>query len=125
MSSERIERMQEVINEDNALVLSNYPVNWAGAALHMRNGNSNDVIVYVDESDDGTIWTVRTFSTPAASGQTSITLVEEGFGCILFTSTSKYLRIRVAAAEGDTTLNGVFVHMTQWPPKGLVPSEYA
>ena len=125
MSSERLERIHEVINEDSPLILSNYPINWAGVAVHLRNDNPNDVVLTVQESDNGSTWTVKTFSTPALGGQLEITLAELSFASILFASSSKYVRFTTVAESGGTTLVGVYADLTQWPPKGLVPSEYA
>lgn len=122
MSGERIERDQLVIRDNTGVVFSNYPIHFAGAALHMRNASNNDSVVEVHESDDGATWSVVTFSTVAAAGLLNATLSGLSYLAILFTSSSKYIRLRLKAENTD----GVYASMTQYPPKARETSdEYA
>lgn len=123
MSGERAPYRQQLVvrgaDSSGAVVLSNWPINFAGACILMRNDNDNPVTVMLQDSNDGTTWNLLTFSTPTAAGQLNIVLSELSFAAILFTTCRKYVRISVTAGAGLLTNAGVYCHICQWPPKGL------
>jgi len=64
------------------------PVNREGASLFLCNYSGSSRIVYVDESQGGTVWTNLTLvGNPVAAGQTGALIVPYGVGVCLFTDT--------------------------------------
>lgn len=122
MAGERLERNSIVLRDATGVVFSNYPINFAGAALFLRNDSDADSVVRVHESDDAATWDIVLVSTHAVAGQLNVTIPALGFVVILFTSASQYVRLSLAAEN----LAGIYASMCQYPPKAREQdSEYA
>ena len=113
MASERLERAQFVLRGTAGHVMSHWPINFAGAAVFMRNDSNGNSVVRVHESEDGVVWTLVLISTHTAAGLANITLIENSFAAILFVSTSPYVRVSLAADNQA----GVYCSLAQFPPK--------
>jgi len=122
MSGERIERNQLVLRDTDGNIFSDYPINFAGAALLMRNDSESDSVVSVDDSADGSTWATVLLSTHSLAGQTSVTVPALSYVVILFTSASAYVRLKLAADNEE----GIYASLVQYPPKAREEgSEYA
>lgn len=111
MAGERIERDQLVIRD--ATVLTRYPIHFAGAALLIRNEESEDNTIVVQESDDGITWTVVLISTHSDSGLLEATITSRSYRVILFTSAKPYVRLVPGLTEGQA----LYASLVQFPPK--------
>jgi hypothetical protein len=118
MSSEKLERNQEVLVNGVGFIASNFPVHFAGMGVFMRNDSANDATVEIHESADGITWNLVLFSSPAASGLPSLTMVGLSFGVVLFVSDQNYIRIRIQEENHD----GVYCSLVQYPPKSREPA---
>lgn len=119
MSCERVERDQLVLRD--SLVLQQYPIHFAGAALLMRNDSDQDSVLTVQESADGNTYGMVLVSTPTASGLASVTIHRQSFLVILFASGQKYVRLALTARNEA----GIYASMVQYPPKAREVSAYA
>lgn len=117
MSSERISRDHFDVRAE-PVVFADWPINFAGAALHIRNDNANDVVFSIQDSNDGVTWNIVLFSDSATAGLISTTIDTLSFAALLFVSCRKYIRFTVAAGQKGTDVNsGVYVDLTQFPSK--------
>ena len=69
-------------------------------------------IVSVQDSINGTTWNPILVSTPTTALNLSVTLVPGAYAHVLFVSIQQYVRVVLDAANAD----GVFVHLVEWPP---------
>ena len=115
MSSERIERHQEVLRGPSGFVMSNIPVHFAGMAVFMRNDSESPTTFRIHESENGTVWSIVLFSTHNNSGLASLTLAPLSFAVALFTSAEQYVRLSLSAEN----VAGVYASLVQYPPKGV------
>lgn len=118
MSSERLERNQEVVRDSTGVVFSNYPIHFAGMCIFARNDSNNNSVIRVHESADGTTWSLVLLSTHTTAGLASVTIVGLSYQAILFTSDQKYVRISLAASNPE----GVHCSLAQYPPKARIPA---
>jgi hypothetical protein len=89
------------------------PVHFAGMAVFISNSAITETAqIFVDTSADGATWTPLTFSTPASSGNLSVTLQPLAKGMISFENASNYVRLRLA----NTVEEGVRCWAVQFPP---------
>ncbi len=94
-------------------VFSNWPINHAGAALHVFNASPDtNAVVTIEESDDGATWTTVTFSTITAAAALNLTVVPQALGSLLFVSISKFVRVSLTADIPEQ----LFCHLSQWMP---------
>ena len=102
-----------------------YPVETvAGMAIFLENTSAVAAVIRIDESADGTTWTPVTFSTHTLAGQLTITLVSQSRAGILFTSSSKYVRVRALDADGDRVQSGVYCYAVEYPPEATRTALY-
>jgi hypothetical protein len=101
--------------------LSNYPIHFAGAALFLtadrRPLAANEAAVthtfVVEESSDGTTWSVVLLSNHTNSGLLQGSVVGSSQAAYVFTSSAAYVRIRLL----EESTQGVHIHLVQFPPR--------
>lgn len=90
------------------------PTHFGGASLHIRNPSATTVTISLQDSDDGTTWTTLPFSDIANSNMLVKLIVGLGEQTILTQTSRRYLRISYT----PITPEGIFVDMSQHPPRG-------
>jgi len=118
MSGERFERNYEVIHNSDGVVLSNWPIHFSGMCIFARNDSNDASVIRVHDSPDGTTWGLVLGSTHDNSGLLSVTIEGLSFESFLFMTREKYVRISLAA----NNIEGVYMHLAQWPPKPVEPA---
>jgi len=120
MSSERLQTSYHLLKDN--LVFNDYPIHYAGATLFIRNDNDVPVTLRLQDSADGSTWNLLLFSTTAQAGLGTITVQEQAFVAIHFTTAEEFMRVSVTA---PTSIDkGVFMYLAQYPPKGREPASY-
>lgn len=113
MSSERLQVSNHILKD--TLVFGEYPIHFAGATFFIRNDNDVPVTLQLHESDDGSTWNLMTFSSAALSGLTAVTVQEQAFAVITFTTPLEYMRVSVSAPTSPA--KSVYLYLAQYPPK--------
>lgn len=97
----------------NNIVVDERQVHFSGASLFLHNTSQNLTSrVTVEESEDGTTWTVVPFSLADSAMNLFVDIIPQGYETILFPSLRRYLRVSLDAENSD----GVFAHLVRWNP---------
>ena len=95
----------------------NYPIDFAGAALLVANDTGVDVEVSIQDSADGSTWAPVQFSTLTAAGNLTVTVHEQSYVVVLFTTTARFVRFRARDSAGDPVVYGLFCHLCEFEPE--------
>ena len=98
---------------DAPQILSNFPIHFGGACIHCANASPTEVTISLQESVDGSIWTVLPFSDVNSGPLLTKTIVGLGQQSILFTSIRRYVRFIVT----PLVVEGVSFDLTQFVPR--------
>ena len=92
-----------------------YPFDASGVALFIQNKDATPITFALADSDDGVTYDVLPFSTAAAAGNLTYTLVGHARIAILLVSARKYVAIEVVDTTAATVTGNAWITRVQYP----------